>query len=325
MLKTLPLNTRGIPASRIALGCMGLGGGWDHEPLTADNIRQGHEAVEAALAIGINFFDHADIYTRGKAEKVFGQIFKDRPGLREEMIIQSKCGIKLIEPGDTSNTFDISGEHILSSVDGTLARLGTDYLDILLLHRPDPLMDPEEIAEALRQLKQSGKVRHFGVSNMSAAQIRLLQHYCDEPFIVNQLHMSLAKISWLDAMISVNREPWKDITFPEGTVEYCRMENIQLQAWGPLAQGSFSGRSLEGQPENVVQTAALVSSLAGQKNTTPEAIVLAWLMTHPAAIQPVIGTVNPKRIAACAGADKVELSRKEWYELYISSRGEKLP
>nr|WP_208607144.1 aldo/keto reductase [Paenibacillus typhae] len=324
-MKTLPLNARGIPASRIALGCMGLGGGWDHEPLTAENIRQGHDAVEAALSIGINFFDHADIYTRGKAEKVFGQIFKDRPRLREEIIIQSKCGIRLIEPGDTSNTFDISGEHILRSVDGTLSRLGTEYLDILLLHRPDPLMDPEEIAEALRQLKKAGKVRHFGVSNMSASQIRLLQHYCDEPFIVNQLHMSLAQISWLDAMVSVNREPWKDITFPEGTVEYCRMENIQLQAWGPLAQGSFSGRSLEGQPENIVQTAALVSSLAEQKNTTPEAIVLSWLMTHPAAIQPVIGTVNPKRIAACAGADKVGLSRKEWYELYISSRGEKLP
>jgi predicted oxidoreductase len=304
---------------------MGLGGGWDREPLTADNIRQGHEAVDAALSIGINFFDHADIYTRGKAEKVFGQIFRDRPGLREEMIIQSKCGIKLIEPGDTSNTFDISKEHILSSVDGTLSRLGTEYIDILLLHRPDPLMDPEEIAEALRKLKESGKVRHFGVSNMSAAQIRLLQHYCDEPFIVNQLHMSLAKISWLDAMVSVNREPWKDITFPEGTVEYCRMENIQLQAWGPLAQGMFSGRSLEGQPESVVNTAAMVKSLAEQKNTTPEAIVLSWLMVHPAAIQPVIGTVNPQRIAACGGADKLELTRKEWYELYVSSRGEKLP
>ncbi|WP_246188041.1 aldo/keto reductase [Paenibacillus tengchongensis] len=325
MLKTLPLNKRGIPASRIALGCMGLGGGWDHEPLTAENIRQGHEAVEAALSIGINFFDHADIYTRGKAEKVFGQIFKDRPGLREEMILQSKCGIRLMEPGDASNTFDISGAHILKSVDGTLERLGTDYIDILLLHRPDPLMDPEDIADALRKLKEAGKVRHFGVSNMSAAQIRLLQHYCDEPFIVNQLHMSLAKISWLDAMVSVNRDPWKDVTFPEGTVEYCRTENIQLQAWGPLAQGMFSGRPLEGQPERVVQTAALVRRLAGEKNTTPEAIVLAWLTSHPAAIQPVIGTVNPGRITACADANSLELSRQEWYELYISSRGEKLP
>lgn len=325
MLKTLPLHTRGIPASRIALGCMGLGGGWDHEPITAENIRQGHEAVEAALSIGINFFDHADIYTRGKAEKIFGQLFKDRPGLREEIIIQSKCGIKLIEPGDTSNSFDLSGEHILKSVDGTLSRLGTEYIDILLLHRPDPLMDPEEVAGALRKLKTAGKVRHFGVSNMSAAQIKLLEHYCDEPFVVNQLHMSLAKISWLDAMVSVNREPWKDITFPEGTLEYCRTQNIQLQAWGPLAQGLFSGRPLTGQPESVVNTAAMVQSLAEQKNTTPEGIVLSWLITHPAAIQPVIGTVNPQRIAACAGADKLELTRKEWYDLYVSSRGEKLP
>ncbi|OKQ00093.1 aldo/keto reductase family oxidoreductase [Paenibacillus sp. P46E] len=325
MLRTLPLNKRGIPASRIALGCMGLGGDWDHEPITAEHVKQGHEAVEAALDIGINFFDHADIYTRGKAEKVFGQIFKDRPGLREEIILQSKCGIKLMEPGDLSNVFDFSKEHILSSVDGTLNRLGTEYIDILLLHRPDPLMDPEEVAEALHQLKAAGKVRHFGVSNMSAAQIKLLQSYCDEPFIVNQLHMSLAKISWVDAVISVNREPWKDITFPEGTIEHCRAENIQLQAWGPLAQGMFSGRPLEGQPENIVNTAARVKALAEEKNTTPEAIVLSWLMSHPAAIQPVIGTVNPQRIAACRDADQLELSRREWYDLYISSRGQKLP
>ncbi|WP_275591051.1 aldo/keto reductase [Paenibacillus sp. 19GGS1-52] len=325
MLRTLPLNKRGIPASRLALGCMGLGGGWDHEPITAENIKQGHEAVDAALSIGINMFDHADIYTRGKAEKVFGQIFKERPGLREEIILQSKCGIKLMEPGDSSNMFDFSGEHIIRSVDGILSRLGTEYIDILLLHRPDPLMDPEEVAEALHQLKAAGKVRHFGVSNMSAAQIKLLQAYCDEPFIVNQLHMSLAKISWIDAVLSVNREQWKDITFPEGTIEHCRLENIQLQAWGPLAQGIFSGRTLEDQPESVANTAAMVKGLAEEKGTTPEAIVLSWLMTHPAAIQPVIGTVNPQRIVACADAPKLELTRKEWYDLYVSSRGERLP
>ena len=325
MLRTLPLNKHGIPASRIALGCMGLGGGWDHEPITLENIKQGHEAVDAALSIGINMFDHADIYTRGKAEKVFGQLFKERPELREEIILQSKCGIKLMEPGDISNVFDFSGEHILNSVDGILSRLGTDYIDILLLHRPDPLMDPEEIGAALRQLKAAGKVRHFGVSNMSAAQIKLLQAFCDDPFIVNQLDMSLAKTAWVDAVVSVNRAPWKDNTFPEGTIEHCRMENIQIQAWGPLAQGMFSGRPLEGQPEHIVNTAAMVKTLAEEKGTTAEAIVLSWLMTHPAAIQPVIGTVNPKRIAACADADKLELSRKEWYDLYVTSRGSRLP
>jgi len=325
LLRTLPLNKHGIPASRIALGCMGLGGGWDHEPITLENIKQGHDAVDAALSIGINMFDHADIYTRGKAEKVFGQIFRERPSLREEIILQSKCGIKLMEPGDTSNVFDTSGEHILSSVDGILSRLGTEYIDILLLHRPDPLMDPEEIGAALRQLKATGKVRHFGVSNMSAAQIKLLQAYSDEPFIVNQLDMSLAKIAWLDAVVSVNRSPWKDNTFPEGTIEHCRLENIQIQAWGPLAQGIFSGRTLDNQPQNIVNTAAMVKTLAEEKGTTAEAIVLSWLMTHPAAIQPVIGSVNPQRIIACADADKLELSRKEWYDLYISSRGSQLP
>jgi len=325
LLRTLPLNKRGIPASRIALGCMGLGGGWDREPITAEHIKQGHEAVDAALSIGINMFDHADIYTRGKAEKVFGEIFKERPGLRGEIILQSKCGIKLMEPGDSSNVFDFSSEHILDSVDGTLKRLGTEYIDILLLHRPDPLMDPEEVAKALHRLKAAGKVRHFGVSNMSAAQIKLLQAYCDEPFVVNQLHMSLAQIAWLDAVVSVNREPWKENTFPEGTLEHCRLENIQIQAWGPLAQGKFSGRPLDGQPDNIVNTAAMVKTLAEEKGTTPEAIVLSWLMTHPAAIQPVIGTVNPLRIAACVDADKLALSRKEWYDLYVSSRGVRLP
>ncbi|WP_379128178.1 aldo/keto reductase family oxidoreductase [Paenibacillus sp. sgz500958] len=325
MPTTLPFHKRGIPASRIALGCMGFGGGWDREPITAENIKQGHEAVDAALSIGINMFDHADIYTRGKAEKVFGAVFKERPGLREQIILQSKCGIKLMEPGESSNVFDFSAGHIISSVDGTLSRLGVEYLDILLLHRPDPLMDPEEVAEALSRLKCSGKVRHFGVSNMSAAQIKLLQFYSDEPLIVNQLKMSLYEIDWLNAVISVNRNDSKDVAFPEGTIEHCRMENIQIQAWGPLAQGLFSGRPLDGQPENIINTAAMVKAMAAEKGTTPEAIVLAWLMTHPAAIQPVIGTVNPQRIAACGDADKLELSRREWYDLFVSSRGNRLP
>lgn len=324
-LKTLPLNVRSIPAGRIVQGCMGLGGGWDREPVTAEQIREGHMAVEAALSIGINMFDLADIYTRGKAELVFGTVLKERPELREKLIIQSKCGIKLQEPGESSNTFDLSREHILSSVDGILSRLGTPYLDILLLHRPDPFMDPEEVGEALRLLKESGKVRHFGVSNMSGSQIRLLQAYSDEPLIINQLEMNLEKTFWLDSMVSVNRPAWREHGMPEGTIEHCRLEKIQLQAWGPLAQGKYTGRPLDGQPEHVIRTAAMVRSLAEDKGTTPEAVVLAWLMSHPAAIQPVIGTVNPQRIKACAGADKLELTRKEWYDLYISARGTRLP
>ncbi|AWB43104.1 aldo/keto reductase [Paenibacillus sp. CAA11] len=319
---TLPLQTRGIPASQLVLGCMGLGGDWDKShPITQEHIKQAHEAVEAALSVGIHMFDHADIYTRGKAETVFGQVLKERPELREKIILQSKCGIRLTESEEEPGYYDFSKEHILHSVDGSLKRLGAEYLDILLLHRPDPLVEPEEVAEALRQLKSSGKVRHFGVSNMSAGQIRLLQAACDEPFIVNQLEMSLLKTGFIDTGVTVNQGIAAHNIFPEGTLEHCRLENIQLQAWGPLAQGLFSGKPGQDQSENVQQTARLVAELAEEKGTTREAIVLAWLMKHPAHIQPVIGTVNPDRIRACGEAAKIQLSRLEWVKLYIASRG----
>lgn len=322
----LPLQKRGIPASRLALGMMGLGGDWelDH-PITAEHVKQGHEAIETALESGITFFDHADIYTRGKAETLFGQILKERPELREQIVIQSKCGIRLFDGDeDYPGRYDFSKEHILSSVDGSLKRLGIPYLDILLLHRPDALMDIEEVADALRQLKYAGKVRYFGVSNMNAAQIRLLESACDDPFIVNQLEMSLLKTGFVDNGVTVNRDQGADNIFPDSTVEFCQLNNIQLQAWGPLAQGLYSGRSLEGQDEKVQQTAALVSRYAEEKNVSREAIVIAWLLKHPAGIQPVIGTLNPQRIAACAEGENVTLTREEWYRLYKTSSGKRL-
>ncbi|CAM3001557.1 aldo/keto reductase [Paenibacillus sediminis] len=324
-MATLPLQRRNIPVSPLVLGCMGLGGSWDQSPITADHIKQGHEAVEAALSIGINMFDHADIYTRGKAEQVFGQVLKEKPNLRDQIFIQSKCGIRFAEEGGIPGRYDFSEEHIVRSVDGILERLGVEYIDFLLLHRPDPLMDPEEVARAISNVKKAGKVRYFGVSNMSAGQINLLETYSEESFIINQLEMSLAKIAFLETGVHVNQAAAKEDIFPDGTLEYCRLENIQIQAWGPLAQGIFSGRSLDGEPESVVNTANLVKQLAEQKQTTPESIVLAWLMRHPAGIQPVIGTVNPDRIRACADAPHITLSREEWYSLYVSSRGRALP
>lgn len=324
-MKTIPIQKHGINASQIVLGCMRMGGDWDkNSPITGEHLKEGHKAVETALEIGINMFDHADIYTVGKAEQVFGQVLKSKPGLREQIILQSKCGIRFAE-GNSPHRFDFSEEHILRSVDGILQRLGTEYLDILLLHRPDALVDPEEVASAIHKLKSSGKVRHVGVSNMSQGQIKLLQAYCDEKFIVNQLEMSLLKIGFLETGIHVNQEAARDNVFPEGTLEYCRLENIQLQSWGPLAQGLYSGRSLDGQNESVAATAKLVQQMAADKNTTPEAIVLAWLMTHPAGVQPVIGTINPERIRACKDAFELRLTREEWYSLYISSRGRSLP
>ncbi|WP_219839210.1 aldo/keto reductase family oxidoreductase [Paenibacillus sp. R14(2021)] len=321
MTKLIPLQRRDIQASQLVLGCMRLGGDWNAKsPITAEHYKEGHEALDAALEIGINMYDHADIYTRGKAERVFGQLLKERPSLRGDIILQSKCGIRL-EEENLPHQFDFSEAHILRSVDGTLERLGTEYLDILLLHRPDPLVDPEEVASAISKLKASGKVRHFGVSNMSQGQIRLLAAYSDEPFIVNQLEMSLHKTSFVDTGVTVNQEASRNSVFPEGTMEYCRLENIQLQSWGPLAQGMYSGRSLEGQSESVVKTAKLVAELAEQQDTTAEAIVLAWLMKHPAGIQPVIGTINPARIRACKDATKVQLSRDDWNRLYAATRG----
>ncbi len=323
-MNALPLQHHGLTASRLVLGCMHLGGTWDRSAPTAEHVQRAHEVVDAALAQGINLFDHADIYTLGKSEQVFGQVLKARPGLRERILLQSKCGIRF--PDESApGRYDFSREHIVSSVEGILSRLGVESLDILLLHRPDPLMEPDEVAEAFRRLKASGKVRHFGVSNMSAGQIKLLRAAWDEPLVANQLEMSLEKLGWVESGVLVNQPPGAHVGFPEGTLEYCRLERIQLQAWGPLAQGLYSGRSLEGQPESVRETAALVGRLAEAKQTTREAIVLAWLLKHPAGIQPVIGTSNAGRLAACADASRLSLTREEWYALYVSSRGARMP
>jgi predicted oxidoreductase len=263
----------------------------------------------------------------GKAEKVFGHILKKKPELREKIIIQSKCGIRFPQ-GSAPHRFDFSKEHILNSVDGILDRLGTEYLDVLLLHRPDPLVEPDEVAEAFSKLKQSGKVKNFGVSNMSTAQIRFLQQaLSDDQIVVNQLEMNLAKLDWLNQAVHVNQEAGVGVHFSEGLMEHCQMEKIQIQAWSPLAKGRFSGRSVEEESENIRNTAAMVQNMADEKGTTREAIVLGWLMKHPAMIQPVIGTANEERIIACKDAVRQSeiMSREEWYSLYVSSKGKKMP
>ena len=188
-------------------------------------------------------------------------------------------------------------------------------------------MEPDEVAEAFGILKDSGKVRHFGVSNMSPGQIRFLQRALPDQLAVNQLEMSLAHLDWVDQGIHVNQKVGTTVNFAEGLMEYAQMETMQLQAWGPLAQGRFSGRALADQPANIQQTAALVEQLAAAKETTPEAIVLGWLMRHPALIQPVIGTMNAERIVACQDAERQAqaMTREEWYTLYVSARGKNMP
>ncbi|RED63822.1 aldo/keto reductase [Cohnella lupini] len=325
MAVNIPLNKHGFESSQLVLGCMRLGGSWDEAPLTAEHLKQAHEAVDAALSVGINMFDHANIYANGKAEKIFGQVLKERPELRDSIILQSKCGIRFGTEDYPRTRFDFSKEHIITSVDDILSRLGVDKLDILLLHRPDPLAEPEVVAEAFEKLKSSGKVGKFGVSNMSHAQMNLLQTYLDEPLVANQLELSLLKLDWLDSVVHVNQEAGKLSSFPEGTIEYSRLNNVQLQAWSPLAHGLFSGKDISGESKEIQATAALVAKLAEEKDTTLEAIVLAFLLRHPSNIQPVIGTVNPERIIACGEAGKISLTREEWYHLYITSRGRPMP
>jgi predicted oxidoreductase len=304
---------------------MGLGGSWDQTPITADHIKQAHEVIDTALEVGINFFDHADIYMMSKAEQVFGQVLKERPELREQLFIQTKCGIRFADEDGNPARYDFSKEWILSSVEGSLERLHTDYLDVLLLHRPDPLMEPEDIAEAFTTLKKEGKVRHFGVSNFHNHQIAFLQSYLPDPLVANQIHLGLDHLDWIEQGIMFNNTEGKHINFAPGTLEYCRMNGIQIQAWGSMAKGIYSGLSLKKQPKRVKRTAKLVVNLAEKYETSLEAIVIGWLLRHPAAIQPVIGTTKPNRIRASAKALDLELSREEWYALFVSARGESVP
>ncbi|MFJ6378676.1 aldo/keto reductase family oxidoreductase [Kitasatospora sp. NPDC092039] len=311
----------GPPAGtgRALYGCMGLGGSWDDSAYTAADVGHAEAAVGAALDAGITAFDHADIYRRGKSEAVFGELLAASPGLRARITLQSKCGIRLPD-GERPGLYDLRGPTIVRRVEESLARLRTDTLDVLLLHRPDPLARPEEIAGALGSLHRQGLVRRFGVSNMSAAQIARLRERLDVPLVVNQLEMSLGHRAWVEDGVLVNTAASAGNGFPHGTVEYCAANGIGLQAWGALARGRFTS----GSP---TPTGDLVRALAERKGTTPETIVLWWLQRHPAGIAPVIGTTRPARIAACRDAVLREpgLTHEEWYELWISARGAPLP
>lgn len=321
---SLPLQHYFPDVSRIALGCMGFGGSWDKQAFSQEHVQQMHRATDAALECGINFFDHADIYTLGKAESVFGEVLKQRPGLRDNIIIQSKCGIRFddeLGPG----RYDFSKAWINYSVDGILSRLNIEQLDILMLHRPDPLMEPEEVAEVVQQLRASGKVKQVGVSNMHAYQVEALQSLLDMPIVAHQLEMSLKNLDWLNESVTSGMNAGNQCHFSPGIIEYCRQNKTQIQAWGCLAQGIYTGRDISEQPESVINTTNLVAKLADDYQVSKEAIVLGWLMRHPANIQPVIGTTNPQRIRACMEAKNVTLTREHWYSLYVASRGERLP
>lgn len=325
------MNSNKYPLSRairnnssLAFGCMGLGGTWDKSPLSAIDIQKAHTVVDAALDTGIRLFDHADIYTFGNAEQVFGEVLKVRPELRELISIQSKCAIRF-EDDLGPQRYDCSPEWIISSVENSLSRLNIEQLDILMLHRPDPLMEPELIAQAFDTLMTSGKVKHFGVSNMQHHQMSFLSSALSQPLVVNQVELSLSHLAWLEEGVTSGNSGEPVTNYAAGTLEYCRQNSIQLQSWGCLSQGLFTGRDISKEPLHIQKTAKLVSKLAAEYQVSKEAMVLSWLMRHPANIQPVIGTTNIERIKACATADKIRLTREHWYDLWLCARGHALP
>jgi Predicted oxidoreductase len=311
--------------SRMAYGCGAIGGTWDTQPLDDSWRIKAFAILDTALEAGINFFDHADIYTFGKSEQVFGEYLKANPELRESIYIQSKCGIRFQntpDQGDPSR-YDFSYEHIIASVEGSLQRLGIEYLDSLLLHRPDMLVEPEEVARAFDQLENDGKVRHFGVSNHSAAQLELLRRNLRQPLLVNQLQFSLAH-PWLaaeGAFVNTQRDHTSTLG---GTLDYCRLNGIQIQAWSPVGGGAFYNTPA-GQPHPKQALLDAVRSLAESYNCSDQAIMLSWVLRHPAGIQPILGTITPERLLDSVRADTIQLSRNEWYGLLRASLGEDLP
>lgn len=300
-MKKIKISPLVPDTSVLAIGCMRLA------PLT---VNEAVAVLEAAASVGINFYDHADIYGKGASEERFAEAMKVLGWQREQVVVQSKCGIR---PG----FFDFSKEHIIASVDASLKRLATDYLDVLLLHRPDVLFEPEEVAEAFSELEQSGKVRSFGVSNQNPAQMQLLQSAVTQPLVVNQLQLGPAHTPIIDAGLNVNMKHDGATNRDGDVLSYMRQKQMVLQPWSPfqvdLAQGLFMNH-----PQYTQLTECLYK-YASQYGVSFEAMVIAWLLRIPGKIQPIIGSMNPERIIKMAEGTAVQLSREAWYEIYRSA------
>ncbi|GLR71867.1 aldo/keto reductase [Agaribacter marinus] len=321
----LPIHQHISHASRLIYGGMHLGGGWNKNPISKDDESNTQALLEACIEHGINTLDLADIYTFGKAEEVVGRVLKKVPALVDNLIIQSKLGIKLTHDAKVKQ-YDLSASWAEKGLDAILKRLGIEKLDILFLHRPDPLMEIESLSNTLNRNYEQDKFDYLAVSNMHAGQMAYIQSNVGMPMVANQLEMSLLASDFVEDAITVNMSINSDIGFPRGTLEYCQPQGIQLQAWASMAQGLFDPQNINDDvPANVIATRQLVGELAESYNTCASAIVLAWLMRHPAMIQPVIGTTKPERIAEAAQASKILLSRDDWYHLLEARRGQEVP
>jgi len=302
-MKKQTLGSSELMVPSIAVGCMRI---------DAMEDRQLDSYLAYCLENGLNFFDHADIYGKGLCETKFGQAVKRIGIQREDIILQSKCGIV---PGVM---YDFSKEHILKSVDDILKRLGTEYLDVLVLHRPDALAEPEEVAEAFDSLEDSGKVRHFGVSNHKPMQIELLKKAVKQPLLVNQLQLSLPFSAMIANGLEVNMQTEGAVDRDGSVLDYSRLNDMTIQAWSPFQYGFFEGVFI-GNQEKFPELNQTLTELAEKYDTTPTAIATAWILRHPAKIQMIAGTTNQGRMEEIVNGSEIQLSREEWYRLYISS------
>lgn len=297
-MKTMNLGSSTLEVPVVAVGCMRI------------NSLEKNEAehfVQTALELGANFFDHADIYGAGSCEEIFADAIHMNADIREKIILQSKCGIR-------KGMFDFSKEHILHSVDGILKRLNTEYLDTLLLHRPDALVEPEEVAEAFDILESTGKVRHFGVSNQNPMQIQLLQKYVKQPIVANQLQLSITNANMISNGLNVNMENDSAINRDGSVLDFCRLNNITIQPWSPFQYGFFEGVFLGN--EKFPELNQKIDEIAAKYEVSNTTIAIAWLLRHPAKMQPVIGTMNVDRLKDCCKASEIHLTREEWYEIF---------
>lgn len=297
-MKTMKLGSSSLEVPVVAVGCMRIN---SLEKAEAERF------VQSALEEGANFFDHADIYGGGACEEIFADAIHMNAEVREKIILQSKCGIR-------QGMFDFSKEHILNSVDGILKRLRTEYLDVLLLHRPDALVEPEEVAEAFDQLESSGKVRHFGVSNQNPMQIQLLKKAVKQPLVANQLQLSITNTTMIQSGINVNMENDAAVNRDGSVLDFCRLNDITIQPWSPFQYGFFEGVFLGS--DKFPELNQKIDEIAGKYNVTNTTIAIAWLLRHPAQMQPIIGTMNINRLKDCIKAGDVTLTREEWYAIY---------
>ena len=301
-MKKITLGTSGLKVPAIAVGCMRMDG---------LDVESAGDYLEGCLEAGANFFDHADIYGNGASEEIFGKACKMRGIGRDRLFVQSKCGIV------RGKMYDLSRDYILNAVDGILKRLDMDYLDLLALHRPDALAEPEEIAEAFDRLEKSGKVRYFGVSNQKPMQIELLKRYVGQLLLVNQLQFSLPVSNMVANGMEVNMTSEGSADRDGSVLDYCRLHDITIQAWSPFQMGNWKGLfigSSEYQELNQV-----MHELGEKYGVTDNMIATAWIMRHPANMQMIAGTMNLRRMKEIAQASELVLSREEWYRLYLAA------